>query len=105
MANTLQYSRLSSVPRKRPTIEKGVRTFFFITLLAISLLGLVSFILFASIELANAVSRLTAGFYWGFVIVAGIYFLLGILFWKSKDKLLNLPVMNAILRKLFNEEE
>lgn len=105
MANTLQYHRLSSVRGKRAVAEKGLGIFFFIMLLAISFLGLVSFILFASIELANAISTLTAGFYWGFVIVAGIYFLLGLLFWKSKERLLNLPVMNVILKKLLNEED
>ncbi|MEO5943611.1 MAG: hypothetical protein ABIP30_07825 [Ferruginibacter sp.] len=104
MANTLQYHRLSSVRGKRAVAEKGLGIFFFIMLLAISFLGLVS-TLFASIELANAISTLTAGFYWGFVIVAGIYFLLGLLFWKSKERLLNLPVMNVILKKLFNEED
>ncbi|MEO7048187.1 MAG: hypothetical protein ABI091_23010 [Ferruginibacter sp.] len=105
MANILQYHKLNSLTGKQPAAGKNSGTFLFILLIAISLLGLVSFILFASIELANAISKLTAGFYWGFIIVAGIYFLLGIMLWKSKERLLNLPIMNAILRKLFNEEE
>lgn len=41
----------------------------------------------------------------GFLIVAAIYLLLGVITWLSKEKLLRIPVMNAIIQQLFNYEK
>ena len=37
--------------------------------------------------------------------MAGIYLLIGILVWSLKERILRMPIMNAILQQLFNEEE
>lgn len=49
-------------------------------------------------------AKLTGEYYWGFLIVAGIYGLTGILVWTLKEKIIRLPIMNAILQQLFKEE-
>ena len=63
------------------------------------------FLIFASTALAYSLSKLTGELYWGFLIVAGIYFLLVVLVWKTKDRFLRLPILNAILRQLFTEDD
>lgn len=63
------------------------------------------FLIFASTALAFVFSRLTGALSWGFLIVAGIYLLLGALVWLLKDRILQLPIMNALLRQLFTDEK
>jgi energy-coupling factor transporter transmembrane protein EcfT len=62
------------------------------------------FLVFASIALAYALAEWTGRLYWGFLIVAGIYLLMGIIIWLAKERVLRLPIMNAMLRQLFKEE-
>jgi energy-coupling factor transporter transmembrane protein EcfT len=64
----------------------------------------VFFIVFAGITLAFVFAKLTGEYYWGFLIVAGIYLLMGLLVWALKEKLIRLPIMNAILQQLSKEE-
>jgi Putative Actinobacterial Holin-X, holin superfamily III len=40
----------------------------------------------------------------GFLIVAGIYLLLGWIIWATRERLIQIPIMNGILSRLFNEE-
>lgn len=65
----------------------------------------ISFLFFASTALAFVFSKLTGALSWGFLIVAGIYLLLGALVWLLKDRILQLPIMNAMLQQLFTEED
>ena len=39
------------------------------------------------------------------LIVAGIYLLLGIIIWAARIKLLQLPIMNALLKEFFKDDE
>lgn len=73
--------------------------------LAVSLLVLGLFILFASFALALAFGKLTGEWYWGFLIVAGFYLLLGIFIWMAREKLLRLPILNVLLKQLFNKAD
>jgi protein-S-isoprenylcysteine O-methyltransferase Ste14 len=58
------------------------------------------FAVFASIALAFAFAEWTGKIYWGFLIVAGIYLLLGVIIWLAKEQLLRIPIMNALLRQM-----
>lgn len=71
----------------------------------VSLMVFLFFIIFSSVALAFVFAKLTGEYYWGFLIVAGIYLLIGILVWSLKEKLLRMPIMNALLQQLFKEEE
>lgn len=71
----------------------------------IALLVFVMFVIFSSVAVAFAFAKLTGEYYWGFLIVAGIYLLIGILVWSLKERILRMPIMNVILQQLFNEEE
>ena len=65
----------------------------------------ITFLFFASTALAFVFSRLTGALSWGFLIVGGIYLLLGALIWLLKDRLLQLPIMNALLRQFFTDDD
>ncbi len=62
-------------------------------------------LLFASFALAFVFSKITGEFYWGFLIVSGFYLLAGIVVWVLKEKILRIPIMNAILEQLFKDDE
>ncbi|WP_205512341.1 phage holin family protein [Longitalea arenae] len=62
-------------------------------------------LLFGSIAGAWALSDWIGKPYAGFLIVAGIYMLLGIIVWVARGKLIRFPVMNAIIRMLHRKED
>ena len=59
--------------------------------------------LFMSLALAWYLSAVLGRPHLGFVIVGGIYLLMGLFLWAGKDKLLQKPLMNMIIKQLFNE--
>lgn len=61
-------------------------------------------IVFAGIALAYALAEWTGRLYAGFLIVAGLYFLLAVIIWISKDRLLRMPVFNSILNELISDD-
>lgn len=63
------------------------------------------FIIFTGIAIAYALSEWTGKLYWGFLIVAGLYLAGGIIIWVARARLIQMPVMNAILRQLSPEKE
>ena len=96
-------NRIASV--KLSVAEKTSAVLSNIIAMIIVLTVFVFFIVFAGIGLAFVFAKLTGEYYWGFLIVAGIYLLIGFLVWVLKEKLIRLPIMNAILQQLFKEEE
>jgi energy-coupling factor transporter transmembrane protein EcfT len=89
---------------KLSSAEKTSKLLAIIIAIAVSMLVFIFFIAFASTALAFALAKWTGEFYWGFLIVAGIYFLLGMLVWILKEKLLRFPIMNAMLQQLFKAD-
>ncbi|MFT3845264.1 MAG: phage holin family protein [Lacibacter sp.] len=71
----------------------------------IVLVVFVFFLLFASLALAFVFSRITGELYWGFLIVSGIYLLAALIVWGFKERLLRIPIMNAILEQLFKDDD
>jgi len=61
------------------------------------------FLIFGSIAGAWALSNWIGKPYSGFLIVAGIYFVLGIIVWVTRGRLLRFPIMNAIIKQLQNK--
>lgn len=41
----------------------------------------------------------------GFLIVAGVVLLLGLILWLVKDRLFRIPIMNALIEAMFENEE
>jgi|SRR6185369_16535201 len=63
------------------------------------------FILFGSIAGALALSAWIGKMYAGFLIVAGIYLLIGIIVWNARERLLRIPIMNSMISQLFKDDE
>src|ERR1041384_5799884 len=55
-------------------------------------------LIFLSFAAAFAVSELTGKYYLGFLIVAGFYILVAVLLLVLRDKLLTMPIINALLK-------
>ena len=62
-------------------------------------------LIFGSIAGAWALSNWIGKPYAGFLIVAGIYLVLGIIFWAARGRLLLYPIMNAIIRQLQKKDD
>jgi hypothetical protein len=62
------------------------------------------FLIFAGIGLALVIAKLTGEYYWGFLLVAVLYLLLAFLCWINRERLLRIPLMNAMLHQIFKEE-
>jgi hypothetical protein len=63
------------------------------------------FIVFAGIALAFGLGEWIGKTWAGFLIVAGLYLLLGILVWAARGKIIRLPVMNALIKQLFRDDD
>jgi hypothetical protein len=60
--------------------------------------------LFASIALAFGISQLLGQHYAGFLIVAGLYFLIGIILFAKRKQWLMTPMANAVIKNFFKNE-
>jgi hypothetical protein len=65
---------------------------------------LVLALIFGSIAGAYALGEWTGRMYWGFLIMAGFYLLAGVVVWNMRERLIRIPVMNAIIGQLFKED-
>jgi putative superfamily III holin-X len=63
------------------------------------------FLLFVSLAGAYALSAWIGKPWAGFLIVAGFYLLLGVVVWMARERIIRVPVMNAIIRQFFKNEK
>jgi hypothetical protein len=63
------------------------------------------FLVFISIALAYVTAAWLGSMALGFLCVGGLYFLIGIFIWLSREKLIRLPIMNQIIAELFKDAE
>ncbi len=96
-------NRITSV--KLSAAEKSSKVLAQLIAFSIVFIVFIIFIIFAGIALAYFLAKITGENYWGFVIVAALFLLIAWLTWITKEKLIRLPIMNAILNQLFKEEE
>ena len=62
------------------------------------------FFSFASIGVAILVGKWLGNLWLGFVILGAFYLLAGLIVWRSRRSLIQIPAMNAIIQQLFEEE-
>ena len=62
-------------------------------------------IIFLGIALAMGLGAWLDKPWAGFLIVAGTYLLLGIVIWSIREKVIRIPVMNALIKELFKDDE
>jgi high-affinity Fe2+/Pb2+ permease len=63
------------------------------------------FIVFAGMSLSFLLGEWIGKTWAGFLIVAGLYLLIGIVVWAARGKIIRLPVMNALIKQLFREDD
>jgi Putative Actinobacterial Holin-X, holin superfamily III len=63
------------------------------------------FIVFAGIALSFALGEWIGKTWSGFLIVASLYLLIGIVVWTARGKIIRLPVMNALIKQLFRDDD
>jgi len=66
------------------------------------------FIIFGGITLSFGLGEWIGKIWMGFLIVTCIYLFLGVIIWKLRKRIIQLPVMNALLEQLFkvdNEQD
>lgn len=61
-------------------------------------------LVFASIAGAMALSEWIGRSWSGYLIVAGLYLLIGIITWTAKERMIRIPVMNNIIQQLFKHD-
>lgn len=61
-------------------------------------------LLFASAAAAIAIGDWLGAEWKGFLVMAGIYFILGWIIVAARESLIRIPVMNALIRQLFKNE-
>ena len=59
------------------------------------------FLFFASTGLALLLSSVIGNSYAGFLIVAGVYLVLGLIIWYTRGKLIRIPIVNALIKQMF----
>ncbi len=63
------------------------------------------FIIIASIAIAIWLGAWLGNAWLGYLIVAGIHLLLGIIVWMARGKFIRIPVMNSIIKQLYQSKK
>lgn len=81
------------------------------TLISVIIAGLLigllffMFIFFTSIAAALFLGEWLQNRWMGFLIVAAIYLFICLIIWVARERLLRLPIMNAMIKQLFTNDE
>ncbi len=90
---------------KLSVAEKTSSTLALLIAGLLAFLVFVFFLAFAGVAAALALAQWTGKPWLGFLIMAFVYLLLAALVWKGRRRLIQVPMMNALIRNLFDEEE
>ncbi|OSZ77623.1 hypothetical protein CAP36_14720 [Chitinophagaceae bacterium IBVUCB2] len=63
------------------------------------------FFLFAGIALSLVLGEWVSNTWAGFLIVAALYLLIGLIVWSCREKIIRLPIMNALIKQFFADDE
>jgi hypothetical protein len=63
------------------------------------------FIVFLSLAAAHAIGNAVGHSWLGFLIVSAFYLLAAIILLSAKEKIFRIPIMNAVIRQLFDEND
>lgn len=76
-------------------------------MIAVVMSALVFFLFLVLICIAGAIAigQWLESFWLGFIVVGGIVLIIGIILWISKDWLIRKPIMNAMIKAMFDKDE
>ena len=85
--------------------EKTSKVMSVMIAVVISALVFFLFLVLISIAGAMAIGQWLESPWLGFVIVGGVILVVGLVLWVSKDRLIGKPIMNALIKVIFDKEE
>jgi drug/metabolite transporter (DMT)-like permease len=76
-------------------------------MIAVVMSALVFFLVFVLISVAGAIAigQRLENYWLGFLMVAVVVLVLGFLLWLSRDRLLRIPIMNALIKIMFDKDD
>lgn len=76
-------------------------------MIAVVMSALVFFLVLVLISVAGAIAigKWLENYWLGFLITGAVILLAGFILWFAKDRLLRIPVMNALIKVMFDEDE
>ena len=89
---------------KLSIVEKLSKVVTYIIMAFVIALVFLLFIVLLSVAGAIAIGQWMDNMWLGFIIMAVIVLLLGFIMWASKDSLLRKPIMNKLIKALFENE-
>jgi Putative Actinobacterial Holin-X, holin superfamily III len=90
---------------KLTLIEKGVYLFSNLITDGLVVIFLILAFLFISLALGFYLAELLVNSFGGFFIMAIIYFIFALIIYLIKDKYLEKPIINGMIKKIFKNEE
>ena len=96
-------TRLSQA--KLSVAEKTSKVVSMVIVMLMAALVFFLFLLLISVAAAIAIGQWLDSMWLGFIIVAGLVLLFGMVLWLAKDRLLRIPILNTLLGALFDKEE
>lgn len=94
----IESARLSLAEKSSAAIANMAAAFFVAMVLAF-------FFLFAGIAAALLLAPVVGSHWLAFLLIAACWLFIGFLIWKGRQRLIRLPVMNAMLRHFFDDHE
>lgn len=85
--------------------EKTSKVMAVIIAVIMSALVFFLFLLLICIAGAIAIGQWLESFWLGFVVVGGIVLIVGLILWIFKDGIIRRPIMNALIKAMFDKEQ
>lgn len=90
---------------KLQTAEKSSKIFSNLIAIAVVAAIMLVFAIFVSMAGAYALSGWIGSTWSGFLVVGGIWLVIALVIWASREQLLRMPIMNKMLHEMFRDEE
>lgn len=105
VAHLKEYANNRADQIKLSTSEKTAKLLSWLIAVGVIVVLVVFFILFAGIALSIYMGEVLGAAYWGYLFTGGVLLLLALLLWSFRARLLQYPIMNAMIQQLFTKEE
>jgi Flp pilus assembly protein TadB len=105
VAHLKEYANNRADQIKLSTSEKTAKLLSWLIAVGVIVALVVFFILFAGIALSIYMGEVLGAAYWGYLFTGGVLLLLALLLWLFRARLLQYPIMNAMIQQLFTKEE
>ena len=100
-----EYVNLRIAQLKLSFAEKTSKVMSVMIAVVMSALVLFLFLLLICIAGAIVIGQWLESFWLGFVIVGGVVLIVGVIFWLFRDQLIRKPIMNALIKTMFDKED